>query len=110
MQYVQYNVFSGLSIRFQVAGGKPLEGGITSRKSIWFYFPLVSSWFVQSWKFLKLSIHVEKSLNSVKVLEKYLISLLRHEESLKFTTLSTPATIFCKTRLFYWGKFGPSSM
>ena len=48
MQYVQYNVFSGLSIRFQVAGGKPLEGGITSRKSIWFYFPLVSSWFVQS--------------------------------------------------------------
>ena len=33
MQYVQYNVFSGLSIRFQVAGGKPLEGGITSRKS-----------------------------------------------------------------------------
>ena len=48
MQYVQYNVFSGLSIRFQVAGGKPLEGGITSRKSIWFYFPLVSSWFVRS--------------------------------------------------------------
>lgn len=48
MQYVQYNVFSGLSIRFQVSGGKPLEGGITSRKSIWFCFPLVLSWFVQS--------------------------------------------------------------
>ena len=43
MQYVQYNVFSGLSIRFQVSGDKPLEGGITSRKSI--NFGSIFLWF-----------------------------------------------------------------
>ena len=101
IQYVQYNVFSGLSVRFQVAVGKPLEGGI---KHLGSPFGSIFLWFRHGLynleKFLKLSIHVEKYLNLVKVLEKYFISLLGHEESLKFTTLSMPATIFCKTRLF----------
>ena len=44
-------------------------------------------------KVLKFSIRFEKSLNSVKVLEKYLISLLGLEKSMQFTTFSTPATI-----------------
>ena len=39
-------------------------------------------------------VRLEKSLNSAKVLEKYLISLLGLEKSLKFTTLSTPDTSF----------------
>ena len=43
-------------------------------------------------KVLKCSCCLEKSFNSVKVLEKYLISLLGLEKSLKFTTLSK--TIF----------------
>ena len=34
--------------------------------------------------------HLEKSLNSVKVLEKYLISFLGLENTLTFTTLFTP--------------------
>ena len=43
---------------------------------------------VQSWKVLNFRSCLEKSLNSVKVFEKYLISLLGLEKSLKFTTLS----------------------
>ena len=39
-------------------------------------------------------VRLEKSLNSAKVLEKYSISLLGLEKSLKFTTLSTPDTSF----------------
>ena len=39
-------------------------------------------------------VRLEKSLNSAKVLEKYLISLLGLEKSLKLTTLSTPYTYF----------------
>ena len=42
---------------------------------------------------LNFSSCLEKSLISVKVLEKYLISLLGLEESLKFTTLSK--NMFC---------------
>ena len=61
-------------------------------------------------KVLNFSSRPEKSLNSVKVLEKYLISLLGLENSLKFTTLSMPDTIFCKIRLFCRGKFGSSSV
>ena len=41
-----------------------------------------------------LSVPVEKPLNSVKVFEKYLISLLGLEKSLKLTTFSTPDTRF----------------
>ena len=37
----------------------------------------------------------------VKVLEKYLISLLGLEKSLKLTTLSIPDTIFCKISWFF---------
>ena len=37
----------------------------------------------------------------VKVLEKYLISLLDLEKSLKLTTLSIPDTIFCKISWFF---------
>ena len=37
----------------------------------------------------------------VKVLEKYLISLLDLEKSLKLTTLSIPDTIFCKISCFF---------
>ena len=37
-------------------------------------------------KVLKFSCYLEKSLNSVEVLEKYLIFLLGHEKSLKFPT------------------------
>ena len=61
-------------------------------------------------KVLKFTSRLEKSLNSVKVLEKNLGSLLGLEKSLKFTTLSTPDTIFRKTRLFCRGKFGSSSV
>ena len=39
------------------------------------------------------SSNLEKVLNSVKVLEKYLISLLGIEKSLKFTTLKSPFTM-----------------
>ena len=39
-------------------------------------------------KVLSFSSRLEKSLNLVKVLKKYLISLLGLEKSLKFTTLS----------------------
>ena len=39
-------------------------------------------------KVLNFSSYLAKSLNSVMVLEKYLISLLGLEKSLKFTTLS----------------------
>ena len=46
-----------------------------------------STWFVQSWKVLNFSGHLNKSLNSVKVNEKYLISLLELKKSLKFTCL-----------------------
>ena len=49
-------------------------------------------------------------LNSVKVLEKYLISLLGLEKSLKFTILSTPDPNHCKIRLFCLGKFCSSSV
>ena len=38
-------------------------------------------------KVLNFSGHLNKSLNSVKVLEKYLISLLGLKKSLKFTSL-----------------------
>ena len=38
---------------------------------------------------------LERSLNSVKVLEKYLISLLGLEKSLKFTTLFTSHIFWC---------------
>ena len=47
---------------------------------------------------------LEKSLNLVKILEKYLISLFGLEISLKFTALFTPCTIFCAIRLFRRGK------
>ena len=57
-------------------------------------------------KVLKFTSRLEKSLNSVKVLEKYLISLLGLEKSLKLTILSKPDTFFCKIRLFCQGKFG----
>ena len=49
-----------------------------------------------------------KSLNSIQVLEKYLISLLGLEKSSKYTTLSTPDTFCCKITLFYLAKFGSS--
>ena len=45
-------------------------------------------------KVLNFSSRLEKSFSLVKVLEKYLISLLGLEKSLKFTTLSTPDTHF----------------
>ena len=48
-----------------------------------------------SLKVLEFTSRLEKSLNSVKVLEKYLISLLGLEKSLKFTALSKPGTFFC---------------
>ena len=41
-------------------------------------------------KVLDFGNHLEKSFNLVKVLEKYLISLLSLEKSLKFSNLSTP--------------------
>ena len=48
-------------------------------------------------EFFSLHIHgsynLEKVLNSVKVLEKCLISLLGIEKSLKFTTLKSPFTM-----------------
>ena len=66
---------------------------------------------MKSWKGLEFWYScLEKSLNSVKVLEKYLISLLGLEKSLKFTILSTPDPIFCKIRLFCLGKFCSSSV
>ena len=43
---------------------------------------------------LNFTSHLEKSLNSAKVLEKYLISLLGLKKPLKFTTLSMPTTPF----------------
>ena len=51
-------------------------------------------------KYLISLLGLEKSLNLVKGLEKYLISLLGLEKPLKFTTLSMPDTIFCKIRFF----------
>ena len=45
-------------------------------------------------KVLNFSSRLEKSFNLVKVLEKYLISLLGLEKSLKFTTMSTSDTHF----------------
>ena len=56
------------------------------------------------------SCNLEKALNFSSRLEKflefglgplkiYLISVLGPEKSLKFTTLSTPDTFFCKIRL-----------
>ena len=39
---------------------------------------------------LNFNSHLEKSLNWVKVLENYLISLLVHEKSLKFSNLYVP--------------------
>ena len=45
-------------------------------------------------KVLNFSSRLKKSWNSVKVLEKYLISLLGLEKSLEFTTLSMPDTYF----------------
>ena len=51
----------------------------------------------------------EKSLNSIKVREKYLIPLLGLEKSLKLTRLFTPH-IFCEITLFRRGKFGSSSV
>ena len=45
-------------------------------------------------RFWILVVVLKSSLNSVKVLEKYLISLLGFEKSLKFTTLCTPDTRF----------------
>ena len=58
---------------------------------------------VQPWKGLNstTNCHLEKSLNLVLVFEKYLISLLGHKKSLKFTTLSTPDTFFFKIRLIF---------
>ena len=47
------------------------------------------------------SYNLEKVLKLVKVFEKYLISLLGLEKSLKFTTLSIPDTIFCKISFFF---------
>ena len=63
-----------------------------------FYLLTHSSYNLE--KVLSFSSRLEKSLNLVKVLEKYLISLLGLEKSLKFTTLSMPVTIFCKVRFF----------
>ena len=50
------------------------------------------------------------NLNLVQVIEKYFISLLGLEKSLKFATLSTLDTIFCKIRLFCQGKFDSFSV
>ena len=50
---------------------------------------------------LNFTSRLEKSLKSVEVIEKYLISLLGLGTSLKFTTLSTH---LCKIRLFCGGK------
>ena len=47
-------------------------------------------------------VRLEKFLNSAKVLEKYLISLLGLENSLKFTTLSTPDTRRFLQKLHYF--------
>ena len=44
-------------------------------------------------------VRLEKSLNSAKVLEKYLISLLGLEKSLKLTTLSTSYTYFLQNQI-----------
>ena len=52
---------------------------------------------------------LEMSLNSVKVLEKYLISFLALEKSLEFTTLFT-SHILGDVRLFCRGKIGSSSI
>ena len=52
-------------------------------------------------KVLNFSSRCKKSLKLVKVLEKYLISLLGLEKSLEFTILSIPDTIFCKTSVFF---------
>ena len=60
-------------------------------------------------KVLHFSSRLEKSLNSVKVLEKYLISLLGLKKSLKFTTLFTPH-YFCEIRLSQRGEFASSSV
>ena len=49
---------------------------------------------------LNFTSRLDKSLNSAKVLEKYLISLLGLKKPLKFTTLSMPTSPFCKIRLF----------
>ena len=62
-----------------------------------FFFKDMNSYNLK--KVLKFTSRLEKCLYSVKVLEKYLISLLGLEKSLKFTTfgLSTPDTFFCQT-------------
>ena len=52
-------------------------------------------------KVLNFTSRREKLLKLVKVLEKYLISLLDLEKSLKLTTLSIPDTIFCKISWFF---------
>ena len=51
-------------------------------------------------KVLNFSSHRKKLLKLVKVLDKYFISSLGLEESLKFTTMSIPDTIFCKISFF----------
>ena len=61
-------------------------------------------------KVLNFTSRLEKSLNSVQVLEKQLISLIGVEKYLKFTTLSTPDTLFCKMQLLSRGKCGSSSV
>ena len=53
-------------------------------------------------KVLNFTSRRKKLLKLVKVLEKYLISLLGLEKSLKFTTLSFPDTIFCKISCFFF--------
>ena len=89
------SIFSQLSINTIVAKEKKMNVSLVSYKLE---------------KVLNFSSRLEKSLNLVQVLEKYLISLLGLEKSLKFTTLSTPDTIFCKIRLFCQGKFDSFSV
>ena len=60
-------------------------------------------------KVLKFRGRFEKSLNSIKVREKYMIPLLCLEKSLKLTRLFTPH-IFCEIALFRRGKFGSSTV
>ena len=55
---------------------------------------------VQSWKGLEFYLFYWNSLNSVEVLEKFLISLLGLEKSLEFTALSTPAPFYVKLDYF----------
>ena len=55
-------------------------------------------------KVLNFTSRHKKLLKLVKVLEKYLISLLGLEKSLKFTTLSIPDTIFCKISCFFFAR------